>query len=48
MRPQARSNNPLKGLGHGLITIASGEIQQVVLRERKARDEAESATVVTG
>jgi outer membrane protein assembly factor BamB len=39
-----RWQNPLKGLGRGLITIASsGSQQTVVMGEKKQRDEAAAA-----
>ena len=42
-----RWQNPLKGLGRGLITIATGGSgQTVVIREKKRRDEDEAAAAV--
>ena len=39
--------NPLKGLGVGLVTIAAPESQQtVVLHEKQRRDQAASSAVV--
>jgi outer membrane protein assembly factor BamB len=39
-----RWQNPLKGLGRGLVTIASsGSQQSVVMREKQQRDEAAAA-----
>src|SRR5690349_16996732 len=39
-----RWQNPLKGLGRGLVTIASAEGQQtIVMREKRQRDEAAAA-----
>ena len=41
---QVRWHNPLKGMGHGLITIASPSGQQaVVIREKQQQDEAAAA-----
>jgi len=41
-------NNPLKGLGRGLITIASaGGHQAVVAREKQSRDEAAAAAATS-
>jgi hypothetical protein len=39
---QVRWTNELKGLGHGLIAIAGAD-NQGLLRERKSRDDSESA-----
>ena len=40
-----RWQNPLQGLGRGLITIAtSGGQQAIVMHEKKQRDEAAAAT----
>ena len=42
-----RWQNPLKGLGVGLVTIAAPESQQtVVLHEKQRRDQAASSAVV--
>ena len=38
-----RWHNPLKGLGWGLITIAGGGQQAVVMRERQRQDERRNA-----
>jgi outer membrane protein assembly factor BamB len=44
-----RWQNPLKGLGRGLVTIATANGQQtVVMREKKKRDEAEAAAGASG
>ncbi len=41
---QVRWHNPLKAMGHGLITIASsGGQQAVVMREKRQQDEAAAA-----
>jgi hypothetical protein len=46
IRPRLRWQNPLKGLGRGLITIATANGQQtLVMREKKQRDEAATAGV---
>jgi outer membrane protein assembly factor BamB len=43
-----RWQNPLKGLGRGLVTIASAGGQQTVLmREKRQRDEAAAAAAGT-
>ena len=35
---EIRWHNPLKGLGRGLLTIAAGSQQSVVMNEKKSRD----------
>jgi outer membrane protein assembly factor BamB len=44
-----RWQNPLKGLGRGLVTIAASKEQQlVVMREQQQRDEAAAAAAGAG
>ena len=45
---QVRWHNPLKGLGRGLVTIASpGGGSAVVVREKRRREEAAAASAAT-
>ena len=45
---EVRWHNPLKGLGRGLLTIAGGYQQAVVMTEKKRRDAQAQAAAASG
>lgn len=45
---EVRWHNPLKGLGRGLLTIAAGSQQSVVMNEKKIRDAKAAAAAAAG